>query len=102
MTMSFVNWIVAGIGDIGRNCVIPAIQAEPRSRLYGFATRTLTKAAAYPGASGLPRRAGRLGGLDHRAGSFGAGGFDARQALLTALPGVFLTSLKRSWFRFIS
>ena len=48
--MSFVNWVVAGIGDIARKRVIPAIQAEPRSRLYGFLTRTPAKAAAYPGA----------------------------------------------------
>jgi predicted dehydrogenase len=48
--MRFVNWVVAGIGDIARKRVIPAIQAEPRSRLYGFVTRTPAKAAAYPGA----------------------------------------------------
>jgi 1,5-anhydro-D-fructose reductase (1,5-anhydro-D-mannitol-forming) len=48
--MSIVNWVVAGIGDIARKRVIPAIQAEPRSRLYGFVTRTPAKAAAYPGA----------------------------------------------------
>ncbi|MGA2753834.1 MAG: Gfo/Idh/MocA family oxidoreductase [Terracidiphilus sp.] len=48
--MSFVNWVVAGIGDIARKRVIPAIQAEPRSRLFGFVTRTPAKAAAYPGA----------------------------------------------------
>jgi hypothetical protein len=32
--MSIVNWVVAGIGDIARRRVIPAIQAEPRSSLY--------------------------------------------------------------------
>jgi predicted dehydrogenase len=48
--MSIVNWVVAGIGDIARKRVIPAIQAEPRSRLYGFVTRTPAKAATYPGA----------------------------------------------------
>jgi predicted dehydrogenase len=48
--MSIVNWVVAGIGDIARKRVIPAIQAEPRSRLYGFVTRTPAKAVAYPGA----------------------------------------------------
>jgi predicted dehydrogenase len=48
--MTFVNWVVAGVGDIARKRVIPAIQAEPRSRLYGFVTRTPAKAAAYPGA----------------------------------------------------
>src|SRR5580658_1158511 len=48
--MSTVNWVVFGIGDIARKRVIPAIQAEPRSRLYGFVTRNPAKAAAYPGA----------------------------------------------------
>jgi len=48
--MKTVNWVVAGIGDIARKRVIPAIQAEPRSALYGFVTRTPAKAAAYPGA----------------------------------------------------
>jgi len=48
--MDTVNWVVAGIGDIARKRVIPAIQAEPRSGLYGFVTRTPAKAAAYPGA----------------------------------------------------
>jgi predicted dehydrogenase len=44
-----VHWIVAGIGDIARKRVIPAIQAEPRSRLYGFVTRNPAKAEAYDG-----------------------------------------------------
>src|ERR1700684_2739196 len=48
--MKTVNWVVAGIGDIARKRVIPAIQAEPRSILYGFVTRTPAKAAVYPGA----------------------------------------------------
>jgi predicted dehydrogenase len=47
--MKTVNWVVAGIGDIARKRVIPAIQAEPRSTLYGFITRDPAKAAAYPG-----------------------------------------------------
>jgi 1,5-anhydro-D-fructose reductase (1,5-anhydro-D-mannitol-forming) len=42
-----LNWIVIGIGDITRKRVIPAIQAEPRSRLYGLVTRDPAKAAAY-------------------------------------------------------
>ena len=41
------NWIVIGIGDITRRRVIPAIQAEPRSNLYGLITRDPAKAAAY-------------------------------------------------------
>jgi 1,5-anhydro-D-fructose reductase (1,5-anhydro-D-mannitol-forming) len=42
-----LNWIVIGIGDISIRRVIPAIQAEPRSRLYGLVTRDPAKAAAY-------------------------------------------------------
>jgi 1,5-anhydro-D-fructose reductase (1,5-anhydro-D-mannitol-forming) len=42
-----VNWIVIGIGDITIRRVIPAIQSEPRSRLYGFVTRDPVKAAPY-------------------------------------------------------
>ncbi len=41
------NWIVIGIGDITRRRVIPAIQAEPRSNLYGLVTRDRAKAAPY-------------------------------------------------------
>jgi 1,5-anhydro-D-fructose reductase (1,5-anhydro-D-mannitol-forming) len=48
--MNTINWVVAGIGDIARKRVIPAIQAEPRSALYGFVTRNQAKAATYPGA----------------------------------------------------
>jgi predicted dehydrogenase len=48
--MSKVNWVLAGIGDIARKRVIPAIQAEPRSTLYGFVTRDATKAREFPGA----------------------------------------------------
>jgi 1,5-anhydro-D-fructose reductase (1,5-anhydro-D-mannitol-forming) len=40
-----LNWIVVGIGDIASRRVIPAIQAEPRSRLYGVVTRDPAKAA---------------------------------------------------------
>jgi len=42
-----LNWIVIGIGDIATRRVIPAIQAEPRSRLYGVVTRDPRKAALY-------------------------------------------------------
>jgi predicted dehydrogenase len=48
--MSKVNWVLAGMGDIARKRVIAAIQAEPRSNLYGFVTRDRAKAQAYPGA----------------------------------------------------
>jgi predicted dehydrogenase len=47
--MNTVNWVVAGIGDIARKRVIPAIESEPRSRLVGFVTRDAAKTAAYPG-----------------------------------------------------
>jgi 1,5-anhydro-D-fructose reductase (1,5-anhydro-D-mannitol-forming) len=42
-----LNWIVVGIGDIATRRVIPAIEAEPRSRLYGLVTRDPAKAARY-------------------------------------------------------
>src|SRR5579864_2386641 len=42
-----VNWIVIGVGDISKRRVIPAIQAETRSELYGIVTRDPTKAAAF-------------------------------------------------------
>jgi 1,5-anhydro-D-fructose reductase (1,5-anhydro-D-mannitol-forming) len=42
-----LNWIVVGIGDIATRRVIPAIQAESRSRLYGLVTRDPATAAPY-------------------------------------------------------
>jgi 1,5-anhydro-D-fructose reductase (1,5-anhydro-D-mannitol-forming) len=42
-----LNWIVIGIGDIASRRVIPAIQAESRSRLYGLVTRDPAKGAKY-------------------------------------------------------
>jgi 1,5-anhydro-D-fructose reductase (1,5-anhydro-D-mannitol-forming) len=42
-----LNWIVIGIGDITVRRVIPAIQAESRSSLYGVVTRDPAKAAPY-------------------------------------------------------
>ena len=42
-----LNWIVIGIGDIATRRVIPGIQTEPRSRLYGLVTRDPQKAAPY-------------------------------------------------------
>lgn len=41
------NWVVIGIGDITARRVIPAIQLESRSNLYGLVTRDPTKAAPY-------------------------------------------------------
>jgi len=42
-----LNWIVIGIGDIAARRVIPAIQSEPRSSLYGLVTSNPEKAAPY-------------------------------------------------------
>jgi len=42
-----LNWIVLGIGDITTRRVIPAIQTESRSHLYGLVTRDPAKAARY-------------------------------------------------------
>jgi 1,5-anhydro-D-fructose reductase (1,5-anhydro-D-mannitol-forming) len=42
-----LNWIVVGIGDIAIRRVIPAIQSEPRSRLYGLVTREPAKAVPF-------------------------------------------------------
>lgn len=52
--MENINWIVAGVGDIARRRVIPAIQAERRSTLYGLVTRDAAKAEEYPGAKSWP------------------------------------------------
>ena len=42
-----LNWLVVGIGDITTRRVIPAIQAEPRSNLYGVVSRDRAKGAKY-------------------------------------------------------
>lgn len=42
-----VNWLVVGVGDITSKRVIPAILAEPRSRLYGILTRDPAKVSPY-------------------------------------------------------
>ena len=52
--MTTINWVVAGVGDIARRRVIPAIQAERRSTLYGLVTRNPAKAEEYPGAKTWP------------------------------------------------
>jgi predicted dehydrogenase len=49
-----VKWIVAGVGDIARKRVIPAILSEPRSSLVGVVTRDAAKAKAYSGARAWP------------------------------------------------
>jgi 1,5-anhydro-D-fructose reductase (1,5-anhydro-D-mannitol-forming) len=42
-----LNWVVIGIGDIAIRRVIPAIQTEPRSCLYGLVTHDTAKAAPF-------------------------------------------------------
>ena len=42
-----LNWLVIGIGDITTKRVLPAILAEPRSKLMGIVTRDPKKAEAY-------------------------------------------------------
>lgn len=42
-----LNWVVIGIGDITKRRVMPAIQAERRSQLYGIVTHDPEKAKAY-------------------------------------------------------
>jgi len=43
------NWVLVGIGDIATRRVIPAIQAEARSRLYGVVTRDKAKGERFAG-----------------------------------------------------
>lgn len=47
--MTKVRWVLAGVGDIARRRVIPAILSEPRSSLAGVVTRYPSKAQAWPG-----------------------------------------------------
>jgi predicted dehydrogenase len=42
-----LHWLVAGIGDITRKRVLPAILSEPRSKLAGIVTRDAAKAEPY-------------------------------------------------------
>lgn len=42
-----LRWLVIGIGDITTRRVIPAILAEPRSKLVGIVTRNPVKAESY-------------------------------------------------------
>ncbi len=44
-----VNWLVIGIGDITKKRVIPAIEAESRSHLYGVVSRDPAKGKQYAG-----------------------------------------------------
>jgi 1,5-anhydro-D-fructose reductase (1,5-anhydro-D-mannitol-forming) len=47
LSFHMLNWIVIGVGDIAIRRVIPAIQSEPRSNLYGLVTRDPAKAAPF-------------------------------------------------------
>src|SRR5438046_5618380 len=47
--LSYLNWLVIGIGDITTKRVIPAIEAEPRSVLYGVVSRDRAKGERYAG-----------------------------------------------------
>src|ERR1035437_6299888 len=42
-----LSWLVVGVGDITSKRVLPAILAEPRSRLGGIVTRDPAKAEPY-------------------------------------------------------
>jgi predicted dehydrogenase len=42
-----LDWLVVGVGDIATKRVLPAILAEPQSRLVGIVTRDPAKAAPY-------------------------------------------------------
>jgi 1,5-anhydro-D-fructose reductase (1,5-anhydro-D-mannitol-forming) len=51
--VNHLRWLVIGIGDITRKRVIPAILAEPRSKLHAILTRDPRKAEAWPGVKAL-------------------------------------------------
>ena len=42
-----LNWLVIGVGDITTRRVLPAVLAEPRSKLIGIVTRNPQKAEPY-------------------------------------------------------
>jgi predicted dehydrogenase len=42
-----LDWVLIGVGDIATRRVLPAILAEPRSRLVGLVTRSPAKALPY-------------------------------------------------------
>jgi len=45
--IGMLNWVIIGVGDITTKRVLPAILAEPRSRLAGIVTRDPAKAVRY-------------------------------------------------------
>ena len=61
-----MRWLVAGVGDITTKRVLPAILAEPRSRLTGIVTRTPVKAEPY-GVPGWLNLEDALAGCDAEA-----------------------------------
>ncbi len=58
-----LSWLLVGVGDIATKRVLPAILAEPRSRLAGIVTRDPAKAAPY-GVPAWPDLAPALAGCD--------------------------------------
>src|ERR1039458_1358259 len=56
-----LTWLLVGIGDISTKRILPAILAEPHSRLAGIVTRDPAKAAPYgvPGWQSLEAAASR-------------------------------------------
>jgi predicted dehydrogenase len=61
-----LQWLVAGIGDISRKRVLPAILSEPRSKLAGIVTRDPVKAEPY-GVPSWPDLASALAACDAEA-----------------------------------
>jgi predicted dehydrogenase len=56
-----LDWLLIGVGDIATKRVLPAILAEPRSRLVGLVTRTPAKALPY-GVPAFPELEAALAG----------------------------------------
>ena len=72
-----LHWVLAGIGDIARRRVIAAIQAEPRSTLYGFITRegatdVFVHASSFTGVPLASVRPGKRVAFEVGVGSRGA------------------------------
>jgi predicted dehydrogenase len=56
-----LDWLLIGVGDIATKRVLPAILAEPRSRLVGIVTRSPAKALPY-GVPAFPELEAALAG----------------------------------------
>ena len=61
-----LSWLVVGVGDLTRKRGIPAILAEPRSKLGGIVTRDPAKAEPY-GVPGFPTLDSALAASDAQA-----------------------------------